>query len=77
MKFVFPLLNLNKSGGVRIAIQYAEGLFNLGYSVTILTTPPNYNSFIPSNNIKVEYVLKGKNFRINNIILLLSINNES
>lgn len=70
MKFVFPLLNLNKSGGIRIAIQYAEGLANLGHEVKIITSRSNSGSFVVSNEIKIEYVKQPLYFN-NNFALLL------
>ena len=69
MNFVFPLLNLKKSGGVRIAIQYAEGLANLGYSVKIVTTRPDSNSFNISNKIDIEFVNSSNYLIKSNIIL--------
>ena len=44
MKIIFPLLNLNKSGGTRVALQYCKELSNLKYKVQIITPESNLNS---------------------------------
>jgi glycosyltransferase involved in cell wall biosynthesis len=57
IKIVFPLLNLNKSGGTRIALQYCEELSNLNYNVLIITKKDsNPNIFPIPDGILIKYV---------------------
>jgi glycosyltransferase involved in cell wall biosynthesis len=54
MKIVIPLLNLNKSGGIRVAIQYANGLAKKGHNVTILVPQTNNkNKFTISEDVNL------------------------
>jgi hypothetical protein len=56
-KIVFPLLNLNKSGGTRIALQYCEELSNLNYNVVLITKKDiNQNIFPIPDGISIKYV---------------------
>jgi glycosyltransferase involved in cell wall biosynthesis len=56
-KIVFPLLNLNKSGGTRIALQYCEELSNLNYNVVLITKKDiNQNIFPIPHGISIKYV---------------------
>jgi glycosyltransferase involved in cell wall biosynthesis len=76
MNFVFPLLNLNKAGGVRIAIQYAEGLASFGYKVKIITTKPDGEYYDINEKIEIQYLNKNKNFKRSNIFLLFLFVNK-
>jgi glycosyltransferase involved in cell wall biosynthesis len=57
MNIVFPLLNLNKSGGTRIALQYCDELSKLNYNVILVTKKDNnQNTFPLPNGTFVKYV---------------------
>ena len=68
MKIIFPLLNLNKSGGTRIALQYCSELSKLNYEIIILVTHENNKEqeFSIPDNVKIEYLknnIFSKNFK--------------
>lgn len=55
MKIIFPVLNFNKSGGMRIALQYCKGLSDLGKNVILMA--PNGNNDkqdLCLNGVKIE-----------------------
>jgi glycosyltransferase involved in cell wall biosynthesis len=75
MKVVFPMLNLNKSGGTRVAIQYCEMFLKLGYHVEILTPfyqNNNDSSFSLPNGIVVKYINNINIFGFKYLFLFIS-----
>lgn len=64
MKIVIPLLNLSMSGGMRITLQYAEGLARRGHQVTILVPKDSSKEFIKlPNNVSFCQVPSSTIFR--------------
>ena len=62
MKIIVPFLNLNKSGGVRVALQYCSELAKLNHEICIFLPEFNKNSndntFPIPNNVKVIFFKK-------------------
>jgi glycosyltransferase involved in cell wall biosynthesis len=75
MRILFPLLNLNNSGGLRIALQYCKGLSTIHDNVFLLI--PNYNKgsnyddYIDDINIlsiKSSYLFKDKFYYLGTVL---------
>lgn len=49
MRIVFPLLTMNSSGGMRVTVQYANGLAQRGHHVTIILPQDAVFSNVPLN----------------------------
>ncbi len=64
MKILFPILNFNNSGGLRIALQYCRGLSDLGHDVTLIYPCSNLDEVIPSiSGVNIRRLITPKIFR--------------